>query len=258
MSRKEQQARNLAWDVCYNAREVGGYATEDGGRIRWHTLIRADNLYYLTPEGQAALRSYGVRTIIDLRLADELERYPSPFDTQQTPDDPPRYRNLPLHDPDTSAVVDAADSMQSGYIAILERNKTLVAAVIEAVSDALEEGAVLVHCHGGKDRTGIIVALLLSLANVPRETIVEDYALSETRLEPLHAAWVEAQTRARGQPVERPRWMYSRPETMRGLLEYLDRQYGGVEGYLEAAGVRQASIEQIRKYLVTPGDGPGS
>src|SRR5437773_1835440 len=79
----EQQGRYLAWDACHNAREVGGYPTESGGRIRRRALVRSDNLHFLTPDGQAALRSYGVRTIIDLRLAHELERHPNPFAAQQ-------------------------------------------------------------------------------------------------------------------------------------------------------------------------------
>ena len=88
--------------------------------------------------------------------------------------------------------------MQAEYIILLERSKPLVAAVIEAVAAGMEKGGVVVHCHGGKDRTGIVVALLLSLAGVPRETVVEDYALSEAQLEPTHLAWLEEQERVLG------------------------------------------------------------
>jgi len=254
MSKEERRDRYLAWDACYNARELGGYLAGDGSQTRWQTLIRTDNLHRLTPDGQAALRDYGVRTIIDLRLARELERDPSPFATQQAPGDVPRYLNLPIHDLETDAAMNAAGSTQEEYIILLERNKARVAAVIEAVAAGLHEGGVLVHCHGGKDRTGIVVALLLSVVGVPRETIVEDYAISETRLEGPNLAWLEEQTQAQGRPVERPRWMYARPETMRGVLDYLDREYGSVEGYLEAAGVTSDSIAQIRKCLVAPAD----
>ncbi|MEP6775721.1 MAG: tyrosine-protein phosphatase, partial [Chloroflexota bacterium] len=110
------------------------------------------------------------------------------------------------------------------------------------------------HCHGGKDRTGIVVALLLSIAGVPRETIIEDYSLSEAQLEPLHAAWLEEQRIAQGHAIDRPRWMHSRPETMRGVLDFLDREYGGPEGYLEAAGVSQSCITQIRSHLIAPAE----
>ena len=201
------------------------------------------------------MRDYGVRTVIDLRFARELEREANPFASQEGAEGMPRYLNLPVIDPDdteTNAALDAAESMQAEYIIILEKNKDRIGAIIKAVANGLAEGGVLVHCHGGKDRTGIIVALLLSLVGVPRETVVADYAISEAQLETLHSAWLEAQAEARGEPVERPRWMHSRPETMQGALEYLDRNYGGAEGYLEAIGVTQAEMAQIRKYLIAP------
>jgi protein-tyrosine phosphatase len=246
---EEQSPRCLAWEGCYNAREVGDYPIESGGRTRMHTLLRSDTLHGLTPKGQAALRDYGVRTIIDLRLADELERQPNPFAAQQGPDGVPRYVNLPIHDPAITAAVDAAQATEGEYIVILEESKGLVAAIIKAVSASLEDGAVLVHCHGGKDRTGIVIALLLSLAGVPREIIAQDYALTETRLEPLYAAWLEEQSKTQGRPIERPQWMFSRPEKMLSLLDYLDREYGSVEGYLETAGATQADMARIREHL---------
>jgi protein-tyrosine phosphatase len=251
MPNENQPSRHLSWDACYNVRDLGDLPTSSGTPIRPRLLIRADNLFRLSPEGQAALRDYGVRTVIDLRLAHELETHPNPFADGHDANGTPRYLNLPLHDPATQAVMQAQDSMQGEYIAILDMNKDLVGGVIKAVAAALEEGGVLVHCHGGKDRTGIIVALLLSLAGVPRETIAEDYALSETQLEPHHAEWLEEQIRTHG-PTNRPRWMYSRPETILGALDHLDREYGGVEPYLRSAGVTEAELTQIRRHLTTP------
>ena len=257
MPREDPQDRYLAWDACYNIRDIGGYPTQHESRTRWRALVRADNLYRLTPQGQAALRDYGVRTVIDLRFARELEREANPFAAQQDAEGMPRYLHLPVMDPDdaeTNAALDAAESMQAEYVIMLEKNKVRIGSVIKAVAASLAEGGVLVHCHGGKDRTGIVVALLLSLAGVPRQTIVEDYALSEALLEPPHSAWLEKQAQAHGQPIERPRWMYSRPETMQGALDYLDLQYGGVEGYLESAGMTQAEMTQVRKHLTAPID----
>ncbi len=258
MTQEDQQNRYLAWTDCLNVREVGGYPTEDGKRIRWRTLVRADNLHRLTPEGESALCDYGVCTIIDLRMERELERHPNPFAAQQGTDDRPRYVNLPMHDPATIEAMDAASTMQEDYIIILEANKPRVAAIIKAVAEALEKGGVLVHCHGGKDRTGIVVALLLSLAGVPRRMIAEDYAISEAQLEPAYSAWLEEQAQVQGQPVERPRWMYSRPETMQGTLEHLDQKYGGVEGYLKAIGVPQGDIDRIREHLICSAEAGGS
>jgi protein tyrosine/serine phosphatase len=241
--------RILTWEACHNARDTGGYPTHSGRQTRWRTLVRADNLHKLTPAGQKALRDYGVRTVIDLRLAHEVEQQPNPFAAQQNLPDIPIYLNLPLHDPAAHAAMDVAPSMMHEYIVILEQSKPLIAGVIQAAAASMVDGAVAVHCHGGKDRTGIVVALLLSIAGVPRETIIEDYSLSEAQLEPLHAAWLEEQRIAQGHPIDRPRWMHSSPETMRGVLEFLDREYGGPEGYLEAVGVPQSSFTQIRNHL---------
>jgi protein tyrosine/serine phosphatase len=261
MRQEVGEDRILAWEACYNAREIGGYPTEDDRRTRWRALVRTDNLYRLTPEGQAALRDYGVRTVIDLRFAQEIEREANPFAEQQVSDEKavPRYFNLPVIDPDdeeAKAATAAAESMLGEYIIILESSKERIAAVIKAVAAGLQAGGVLVHCHGGKDRTGIIVALLLSLVGVPREIIIEDYAMSEIRLEVPHSAWLEKQIEARGEPMERPRWMYSLPETMQGTLEYLDKEYGGPAGYLGSIGVAPDEMEAIREHLLAPKDDP--
>ena len=252
MSQSPQPTRFLAWEACHNARDTGGYPTHSGRQTRWQTLVRADNLHNLTLAGQAALRDYGVRTVIDLRLAHEVEKTPNPFANQHTLPEVPVYLNLPLHDPAANAAMDLAPSMMGEYIVILEQSKPHISGVIQAAATGMAEGAVIVHCHGGKDRTGIVVALLLSIAGVPRETIIEDYALSEVQLEPLHAAWLEEQRIAQGHPIARPRWMQSRPETMSGVLDFLDRNYGGPEGYLRAAGVPQSCIIQIRDHLIAP------
>ena len=252
MSQQDHQSRHLSWDACFNARELGGYPTESGNTTRWQALIRSDTLYLLTPTGQAALRDYGVRTIIDVRLHHELESEPNPFALLQETEGALLYLHLPLDERETSTVLVTAESMQEEYRLILEMNKARVAAIINAVAAKIEDGAVLVHCAGGKDRTGIIIALLLSLAGVPRDTIVEDYALSETFLEPPHTAWLEKQSQTKGHPIERPLWMLSRPETMQATLDYLDREYGGVEPYLQSAGVTSTTITQIRNHLIAP------
>src|SRR5687767_10529285 len=92
----EQQGRQLSWDGCYNVRDLGGYATIDGGVTRWRAFVRADSLYQLTPAGQAALLDYGVRTIVDLRRARELEHYPNPFAQPSEAANPPKYLHIPL------------------------------------------------------------------------------------------------------------------------------------------------------------------
>lgn len=249
MLHQDEQTQRLPWEGCDNARDVGGYPIANGGLIRKQTLIRADSLHLLTPEGLAAIYDYGIRTVIDLRLAHELERNPSPFSTQQPTGPLPRYLNLPMHDMETDALVDTADSTEAVYIMLLERGKEYIAAIVKAVAESLQEGGILINCHAGKDRTGVIVALLLSVAGAQREAIVQDYALSELLLEPRYQEWVQEQVKLHGRTPTKPRQAQTRPETMHAMLDYLDQQYGGVEGYLLAAGVTGGEIARIRERL---------
>lgn len=251
MSHQNEQDRRLPWEGCDNARDIGGYPTTDGGLVRRYALVRSDSPHQLTPKSITEVYDYGVRTVIDLRLPGELEREPSPFAMRHA-GSPPRYLNLPMHDLATDALVDTADSTVDTYIVILEHSKKNIASIITAVAEGLHEGGVLINCHAGKDRTGIIVALLLSVAGVGREVIAQDYALSEVMLEPRYQEWVQAQIRLHGHVPDKPWQAQTRPETMYALLDYLDRKHGGVEGYLLAAGVDREVLEQIRNHLIEP------
>jgi protein-tyrosine phosphatase len=129
----------------------------------------------------------------------------------------------------------------------LERFRANVAAAFAAVARA-PEGIVVVHCMGGKDRTGLLVALLLHAAGVDDAQIAADYALSEERLRPRHEAWLaEAGTEAER---ERVRQIAATPaESMLGVLRELERRYGSVEAYLRAGGVGDEELEAVRKRL---------
>jgi protein tyrosine/serine phosphatase len=242
----------LRWDNCYNVRDLGGYATADGGQTRWRAIVRADNLGRLTPGGRAALLDYGVRTIVDLRRADELTIDPSPFTLAGEHPNPPAYWNLPLgagaSDEQRAAVraMTTGDraSLQQLFCAVLDNYWRGIASVMAAIATA-PEGAVLLHCHAGKDRTGVVAALLLALAGVPHEAIADEYALSARSLEP----YVDKRLHQEPDPEKRARmaqWLTAVPETMLGILDHLDRRHGGVETYLLAAGVTADHLERIR------------
>jgi protein-tyrosine phosphatase len=243
--------RHLAWEACYNVRELGGYPTADGGETQWGAYLRADSLCRLTPNGEKALVEYGVRTIIDLRNASELAREPHPFAQENGHTDPPVYLHLPLEnreDEEGVKALDAALSVEAVYVVILERFKKHMASIISAIGEA-QEGAVLFHCFGGKDRTGLVAAMLLALAGVPDEVIAEDYAITDRYLQPFYD---EAYREVGEDPAERKklaRMFTSPPEAMRTVLSYLDSEYGGVEGYLLASGVTPQAIERIRRRI---------
>jgi protein-tyrosine phosphatase len=246
--------RRLAWDACYNVRDLGGYASDEGGQTRWRAILRADNLRRLTPAGCDALVAYGVRTIIDLRNHYELAIDPNPFAGASTAGDRPVYHHLPFED-ETDAAANARMEVGTAvdmYGVMLDCFQTRVGGIIEAIA-AAPEGGVLIHCHAGKDRTGMVTALLLSLAGVPRQTIAEDYALSDTYLQPMYdASWnaiTDPVERARAEQRFAVRRWTTPMENMLEVLAALETRHGSILDYLIAAGVREQSITRIRARL---------
>jgi protein-tyrosine phosphatase len=244
-------ARDMAWPTCFNARDLGGYATASGHRTRWRVLFRADNLSHLTPEGRAALVQDGVRTVVDL-LSEPDHRFEPrhPFRGHSSPGDVPGYVHAPVldeSDPEAVAALDRARSREEAYSARLDTSPKQFARIVRAVADA-PEGGVVFHCHAGLDRTGLVAALLLSTVGVPADTIADDYALSEARLGAFYHHYrsriADPAERAAFQRLTAPR------EPMLAVLDHLDARYGGAEPYLRAAGVTAADVARLRDRLL--------
>jgi protein tyrosine/serine phosphatase len=245
--------RTLVWDGCLNVRDLGGHPTEDGGETVFGAVVRADSIRRLSDEGWAALVDYGVRTVVDLRQHSELEA------------DPPRELpvdvvHVPLFgSPDPTAdywaemdeLAEASGGVAAGKAAIyldhLERFRSYVRDAIEAVARA-PEGAVLVHCQVGKDRTGLVTALLLGLAGVGREEIAADYALSEELLRPLNEPYVAA-AEDEAQRAFRERMIRTPAEAMTRVLDALEERHGAVPGYLRWAGLAEADVARAAARL---------
>jgi protein-tyrosine phosphatase len=254
MGSTEQPTRHLAWDACYNIRDLGGYVTEDGGQTRWRAVVRADNLCSLAPAGRDALIAYGVRTIIDLRHHQELREARHPFAHLTTPDATPTYLHLPLEEwgnPEYGAALRQA-TREAIYTILLAWYPAQMAAIARAIARA-PAGGVLIHCHAGKDRTGVVAAMLLALAGVPTSTIVDDYALSNIHLRSRYAALLKQARddaeRAQWEPFVTDPQRAAPPGRMLTTLAWLDEQYGGVRPYLLAAGVTEGEIERLRARL---------
>jgi protein-tyrosine phosphatase len=241
--------RDLVWDGCLNVRDLGGLPTEDGGMTRFGSVVRADNVRKLSEGGWTALLDYGVTTIVDLRLADELA------------EDPPRELDLevvhvPVFDGDPAfwaaldarlGATDAVAHKREAYLATLDRWRDRFGAAFAAVADA-RPGIVVVHCAGGKDRTGLVSALLLRNAGVGIDDIAADYQLAEERLAALRDAYVAAATDEADREL-RVRLAGAPAEAMRGVLGELERRHGGAAGYLREAGVDDATLARGRARL---------
>jgi protein-tyrosine phosphatase len=242
--------RELAWEGLLNVRDLGGHPTEDGGETHYERVVRADSIRRLTDAGWRALLDYGVKTIIDLRTDQELEADPPaelPLEIQHVSlfdEDPVVFMKV---ESIAEEAPDAATATREVYLVFLESFKRNVAAAIRAIVQA-PEGGVVVHCMGGKDRTGLITAFLLHLAGVSTEEIAADYALSEERLKPRHEEWfAAAETDAE---LERLRRIAQTPaEAIVGVFEELERRYGSIEEYLRSGGLTDQDLERARSRL---------
>jgi protein-tyrosine phosphatase len=215
--------RLLEWDGCVNVRDLGGLPIEGGGETRFSVVVRADSIGGLTNTGWAALADYGVTSAIDLRGDHELD------DARERPIPVTRIPITPLSGPGWEW-----PSMLDAYLAVLDEFRPRFTEAVDAIAAA--EPAVLVHCQGGRDRTGLTVGLILAAAGVDRDVIAADHALSDDSWGPYNASWVDEATepreRARRQRIAEPAG-----RTMADVLEEIDRRYGGPAGFLATSSL---------------------
>ena len=245
-------SRILAWEGCLNVRDLGGLPTVDGRETRYRRVVRSDSPSLLTDTGWRALVGYGVTTIVDLRRP--VERQDDPPRTPAVDvahvsllgaDDEARWNRLEAL---AAAAASPADSTAVIYRDVVAVNGPELAAAVEAVA-AARPGAVLVHCVGGKDRTALVSALLLRLAGVPSDAIAADYALSETYLAPRHAEWIAS---ARDDEERRrfERISATPADAMQTVLDEVEEEHGGADGYLRAHGLGDQVLERARTRLL--------
>jgi protein-tyrosine phosphatase len=223
--------RDLDWDGCRNVRDLGGFTTP-AGTTAFGVFVRSDNARELTPAGWRAAREYGIRAVLDLRSDPECAA------------DPPAHtgfvhRRLSLFDhfdgdaayrADLLARVVSLDAAEKHLLLYREALDLDAARFVEAVGFLADaEGGVLFHCAGGKDRTGVLAALLLRLVGVPVEAVEADYVRSEARLR---------------LPESAPRDVINR------VLEETEARHGSVEAYLLQAGASERALLDIRARLV--------
>jgi hypothetical protein len=266
-------SRWIALEGAVNARDLGGLPAAGSARTRRNRLIRSDNLQGLTPSDvRALLDEYELRAVADLRTGVEVTAEgPGPLthepdvrivhlslfpeageltDAAAVEDDGPVVlpwqRDRPARDePDEPDTQPSAAAIYLGYLA--QRPDSGVAALRLIASSS---GATIVHCAAGKDRTGVITALTLAELGVDREAIIDDYAMSAERIEPIFARLRASPTYAEdlvGASIDRHR---PRPETMRDLLDGLDDLHGGAGAWLRAHGWSEADAAALRTHLL--------
>ncbi len=240
----EDQARLITINNVANLRDFGGYRTSDGRTVRSGRLLRSASLHMLDDEGQRELIRRGLRQVVDLRHDHETERAPNVFrDSDQV-----EYRNVSLFAglAPERLPIGAIPTLVEMYTELLDSSKDQI---VQAIEPFASGEPTLVHCTAGKDRTGIIVALLLDLVGVDHDTIVHDYALTDVYLEPLRDDFREFARKSGLDMVQYEHMISCQPEYIREFLDYLVDNYGGARQYLLAAGMTQEQLDRIRDAL---------
>jgi protein-tyrosine phosphatase len=233
----------------WNFRDLGGYSVASGGVTRWGALFRSDSLHTCTLEDEAHLERLGVRAVFDLRRDEERDKSPGPRTVI-----PMTISGGRLADADNSTLRTREDGERwlfEDYLQMLANAGPDFGRLFDALASSALYPAVF-HCMGGKDRTGLAAALLLSWLGVERQSVLDDYELTgalspDERLRAVVELFVESGIRepAAEGLLSSPRW------AMAAALDRLDTEYGGIERYLrERARLTGPVLAALRQNLV--------
>jgi hypothetical protein len=244
--------RDIPLERTFNVRDLGGYVAAGGVRIPWRRLLRGAGLHRLEGDDAAAIRAFGPRTVLDLRTPRELERHGTfpaglvPAEVVHLPMIPGAWDMSGLSE-DTVA----ADYLLARYVDMLDTGAAAIATAFGLLRNRARYPVVL-FCAGGKDRTGVLTALLLATLGVDDETIAADYALSAERLARLRAHLAAHAPGSRDVMAQlHPAVAASPAEAMRRFLRHIRAAHGGVAGLLETLGVPPAHLDELRAAVLS-------
>ena len=227
--------RRFLPDIMYNMRELGLYPTNDGRLTRPGRFIRSDLPRALDRAHVDLLYDYGVRTVFDLRTESESAAIPCVLDGI----DGITYLNISFTD-------DFSTFGQLEYCPLLHlvpiiNGQNKAGEILSAMAEA-DEGAILFHCHAGKDRTGMVAVLLLLLAGVIREDIIADYQVTYTYIKP-------ALNSIKSSELRPDNLLRTDPEWIEPFLDHI-AACGGAEAFLRLLGVSDANIGRLKARLL--------
>ncbi|GAA4521765.1 tyrosine-protein phosphatase [Nonomuraea ferruginea] len=239
--------RHIKFANIHNFRDVGGYATADGRSVRWQRLYRADSLGWLAGEDLDTFRALRVRTVIDLRNPFEAEKY------GRVPEEHGlAYHNLPiegrrwdfaLYEEDRGVARYLADR----YLEVTEDGVANLRTAMETICRA-DSAPVVVHCAAGKDRTGLLLAIVLSLLGVAEDDIVADYALTGLATDRFIADW----TARHPDGTLWPGFGLAPAEAMHLFLTDLRARHDSIESYAtKTLGLTPDALTELRQHLLT-------
>jgi len=242
--------RHLSFEGSFNFRDLGGYATTDGRTVKWRTLFRADAVHRLPDAELDQLAEIGLRTVIDLRTEAEVE--------EGHLNDPSRgitHVHLDVlgevwKPRDLAEDADASEVLGDLYVQMLDIGAAALSGAFRALADADNLPAVF-HCAAGKDRTGVLAAMVLSTIGVADHVIVADYAISGTNMneliERLKRDRPETLTAMSDQPSA---YLAAPPEAMSRLLRHVNTEFGSMTGYVKSIGIEDDVIDALALSLL--------
>jgi protein tyrosine/serine phosphatase len=233
-----------------NFRDLGGYHTADGRRTRSGRVFRSNSLQELTPSDLEVLRDeLRLATVMDLRSPKEIANDGlGPLEGECV-----RYVNLPMlhEETDSGAPGRISAGLVPRYLSYLEFARHNVVRALETIAD--ERSVPLVfHCSAGKDRTGVLAALVLGCVGVEPETVVSDYAAKQHERDRIVAFLRRRPTYTDAVDEMHPDSLESEPATMREFLRLLDERHGGARGWALHAGADEATLRRLEENLLEP------
>ncbi len=233
---------------CFNVRDAGGWPTEDGRRMATGLLYRADEPVRMTPAGREAIGSLGLAAVIDLRQQHQVDRGHLFADLAITHHIPLVDRVIDTNDP---PALKTADDIAELYVDMVARGGERLVGVVDTVAEHLERGPVLIHCVAGKDRTGVVVALIQAAIGVTLPSIVAEYARSDEPTRQRRATMI-AEPLPDDPPVARsPEALWTAtPETMAAFAQLVIATHGSLAAWPTALGISPSTVGQLRRVLL--------
>ena len=236
--------RGIPLQTAENVRDLGGYTNRAGIKTRWKTFVRAGDMNVMSEPDQRALTDYGVTTVIDLRMRKEIDVSPNVFTDSGVVDFRihdfwgTRFDNYRSADKTAPPHKKLADL----YCAGLQKSGFVMAEIMATFAEQDRSGYAF-HCRSGKDRTGLVAAMLLSIADVDEDTICADYALTAEYLKHEAINPIEANKPGAWQ-------LGCDAQTMNLTLTFLRELFGGAVAYLGAQGVSDEDLDRVKKKIL--------
>ena len=240
--------RVIDLEGCLNFRDLGGYVTADGRRVRWRRLFRSDGLHVLTESDVRRLsEELRIGDVIDLRSSAELRIDGRGLLEREGAI---RFHHLPLFDGAQTSEREAAAAMNLAdrYFLLAEFAKEAIARVVTVVAESTSPA--VYHCAAGKDRTGVVSAVLLGVLGVRDDVIIADYAATQENLDAIVARLMATEGYRTVLAALPPDTLHAEPATMIDLLTRIRERYGSMSEYLNTAGVARTTLARLADTLL--------